>query len=285
VKNINKEVFDYEVISDGKGLFRLADRDGVTLFTRNKNTLYQDYYSRYMYSHYDLCITPPSKFINCNQHKDNLNNIPFSKKIVKDLKSIMPIKKGDVVVEAGAYQGFGTLKISQVVGGDGLVIAVEADMNNYEILCKNIEANCVKNVIPVCAAVWGSNLKMPFYSKGSQRRSLVKSVLKSDDSVLVQARTIDGILDDLDVKNVDFLTLEVNSAETEALRGFEKRLSSNHRMRIVSAGWYKDDDGGLGASSIVSELKNIPFLHSLELEKEYMLIGNRRYFCIKVHYV
>lgn len=260
------EDLKYTVERDGD-MLKLADSDGLILYSRNENTLYQDYHGRYLYSHYDLCSTPPKKFITCNQHKDNLNNIRVADQSLRRLRNVMPIKLGDVVVEAGAYQGFGTVKISQTVGEAGLVVAIEADPKNYEVLVRNIEANNIKNVIPVNVGVWSEGGKIPLYSKGSQRRSLVKSLLKSEESALIDVNTIDNILDDAGVNNIDFLTLEVNSAEAAALRGLRRRLSGNHPMRIVSAGWYKDSSGVLGASSVISELKKYSFSTFLGVRK------------------
>ena len=263
-------------ITVGKdGLSRLEDESGTVFLSKTSDkAIDRDYFLRYVYCHYALCKTPPAKYTTCNQHRDNLNNLPCGKEAQALLKTIMPVKKGDTVVEAGAFQGFGTIYLSQTVGKEGLVVAIEGDANNCEMLCRNLEVNNIKNVIPIHAAVWDCDKMLPFYSTGSQRRSLVESLLKYNSSEAVQARTIDGILDDLGIENIDFLSLEVNSAEAAALRGLKKRLSSKHPMRVVSAGWYKDNDGVLGADAVSSELKKHSFVTHLGVRKR--VYGYRR---------
>ncbi|MEM3406001.1 MAG: FkbM family methyltransferase [Candidatus Pacearchaeota archaeon] len=58
----------------------------------------------------------------------------------------MILKKGDIVIDAGAYIGLFTLYASKKVGKNGLVIAYEPDPENYKNLLENIKLNKCKNV-------------------------------------------------------------------------------------------------------------------------------------------
>ena len=56
------------------------------------------------------------------------------------------IKEGDVFVDVGAHVGRCTLPVARAVGEKGLVIAVEANIENYNCLKKNIESNNLHNI-------------------------------------------------------------------------------------------------------------------------------------------
>jgi len=150
----------------------------------------------------------------------------------------MPIKQGDVVLELGAYCGFGTMKLSQLVGENGKVIAVEADKINLEILKKNIHSNNIKNVIPINKGIWNKKGSLTLFKELNQRNSLVEGLLENIESKdEIEVDTVDNILSELKMVRTDFITMEINAAEINGLKGMQKTLSKNN-IRLVSAGWY-----------------------------------------------
>jgi FkbM family methyltransferase len=72
-------------------------------------------------------------------------------------------KVGDVVVDVGANIGYYTVLLADKVGNSGKVFAFEPDKTNFEILKKNIEANKLKNVVLVNAAVGDENEEKILY--------------------------------------------------------------------------------------------------------------------------
>ncbi|MBU5574844.1 MAG: FkbM family methyltransferase [Candidatus Aenigmarchaeota archaeon] len=91
--------------------------------------------------------------------KIKINNISFFMKtislknfsimLIEDIEGYFlynDIKKGDIVIDAGAYIGLFTLYASKKVGKNGLVIAYEPDPENYKNLLENIKLNKCKNV-------------------------------------------------------------------------------------------------------------------------------------------
>jgi len=91
-------------------------------------------------NNYKMWINKSGKGI----HRDlRLNSIrePVSTEIVKSL-----LKKGDVVLEAGANIGYYTILESKIIGKEGIVYAVEPVKENLKLLKKNIKLNDLKNV-------------------------------------------------------------------------------------------------------------------------------------------
>lgn len=228
-------------IGSGKvQIYEITLASGIKLTTRNRASLEADLQSRYLCCHYELTRFPIKKYSTCNQHKDNLTNLEVSEDARKSLLETFPVQKNDTVVELGAYQGFGTLRLSEMVGDNGLVLAVEADEANYKVLKRNMENNNIKNVIPVNASIWGAEEEKTMYiagGAGSQRRSLTQGLVPAHQTQRVQTRTVDSLLEEYDIKNVDFVTMEINLAEYPALSGMQ-RILEQETFRIVSAGWY-----------------------------------------------
>lgn len=57
------------------------------------------------------------------------------------------IHSGDVVIEVGAQIGMHTALLSQAVGADGKVWAIEADQSRFQLLCANLALNHVTNTV------------------------------------------------------------------------------------------------------------------------------------------
>lgn len=57
------------------------------------------------------------------------------------------LKPGDIFLDIGAHIGFYSLIASQLVGGKGKVLAIEADYYIYQKLLYNIQLNSLNNII------------------------------------------------------------------------------------------------------------------------------------------
>ena len=175
------------------------------------------------------------------QHRDSVRQIEDSR-VRKLFERIFRPSKKDVVIDCGSFIGFGALAVSPLVQ-QGKIIAVEASHNCFEILCANIDGNNIKNIIPVNSAVWSSSgVEMNLASGGVQANSLIHGVVadatKSFSNQPVLTKAIDDLVYDLRLKRVDMISLTINGAEPNALRGAESTLQ-NLRPRIRLAGWYQ----------------------------------------------
>jgi len=207
-------------------------------FHRFSESPLREIFTRHVFSHYEIDRKPNPTYGTDRNHVDNLLNLKVDNKIKKFLLENMPIKQGDIVLELGAYCGFGTMKLSQLVGENGKVIAVEADKINFEILKKNIHSNNIKNVIPINKGIWNKKGTLTLFKELNQRNSLVEGLLENIESKdEIEVDTVDNILSELKMDRIDFITMEINAAEINGLKGMQKTLSKNN-IRLVSAGWY-----------------------------------------------
>ncbi|KAL3912803.1 MAG: hypothetical protein SGPRY_008212 [Prymnesium sp.] len=59
----------------------------------------------------------------------------------KSLRRAERVERGATVVEAGAFRGFFTLKLAQLVGQTGKVVSIEPVKQNVEVLAKHVSVN------------------------------------------------------------------------------------------------------------------------------------------------
>ena len=143
------------------------------------------------------------------------------------------LKKGDTVVDAGAHIGVFTVFAAKSVGDDGEVIAIEPEKKNLGSLRKNIEINSLDNVAVVPKGLWdGRSKKRLYLTRSSVGHSLIHS---SDKTEEIEVDTLDNILEGLGVSKVDFIKMNIEGAEIQALRGMKKTLKSSGVKLIIEA--------------------------------------------------
>jgi len=148
--------------------------------------------------------------------------------------------KGQVFIDVGAHVGKYAMQVAPIVGKEGLVIALEPDLNNYEALLRSIELNSLENIVPFNVAAWHDNCRLKLYNAVVSIYHSVK-IDAGSGWVVVEARTIDSIVDELGVEHVDWVKIDVEDAEVEVLRGLEKTLL-RHRPNIILEIQYRNMD-------------------------------------------
>jgi FkbM family methyltransferase len=135
------------------------------------------------------------------------------------------VKPGDVIIDIGANIGYYTLLFAQLAGDTGHVVAFEPDPENFALLYKNIHLNQYRNVTLVQKAVATKNSFATLYlcddNKGMHR--LYDSVC-CQSSIEVKTVCLDDYLPQL-VKKVDFVKIDIEGAEYNALQGMQKILT------------------------------------------------------------
>lgn len=146
------------------------------------------------------------------------------------------VRSGDVVLDIGAHIGYFTLLLSGLVGETGKVFAFEPDPANYDLLVKNIELNKLKNVIAVQKAIGNNNEIMPLYLSTENTR--YHNVYNWDDdaeSVDVEMIRLDDYFRQYpDVTSVDFIKMDIQGSEGEAIKGAAGILKNSHELKMIT---------------------------------------------------
>ena len=193
-------------------------------------------------------------------YKGNLIRVPRDAGIVikesfqENLYEYYPIKKGDVVLDIGAYVGTFTIKAAIAAGKKGLVVAVEPNKSNMEYA----QLNCSKydNVKYVSKVISDKKeIRRLYLSSGSACHSLVYHHNKSID---VESTTIDSLVKELKLPKVDLIKMDIEGANIMALEGAEKTLK-RPEVKLALAAYHSQPNGEPELPYIVTFLKDRGF--------------------------
>lgn len=143
------------------------------------------------------------------------------------------IRHGDIVLDAGANVGVFTRKA--LWAGASKVIAIEPGPENIECLRRNFAAEIAQGrVVVYPKGVWDKDdvLKLGIDPEDSARDSFVRP---SDHSQFIEVRltTIDKIVEELGLPRVDFIKMDIEGAEPNAIQGARQTIAkSRPRMSL-----------------------------------------------------
>lgn len=143
---------------------------------------------------------------------------PEDKTEIEGYMKYYTLKNGDFVIDAGAFHGYFAVYAAKIVGESGKVICFEPDKNSFRILSKNIRLNKLKNVILINKGLWNKNITIGFKSCGESSAIC----LSNKSSEKIEVVKLDDELKKLNIKKVDFIKMDIEGAEIEALLGSKK---------------------------------------------------------------
>ena len=129
-------------------------------------------------------------------------------------------KKGDIVIDAGANVGHLSMFFSKNVGETGQVHCFEPDKFNIEALKVNMSLNkdLYDNIFIYDSLLWDKDTMIDFDEAGTVGSSAIwisdqKNVVKK------QAVTIDSWVKNNNISRLNFIKMDIEGAEIEALKG------------------------------------------------------------------
>jgi FkbM family methyltransferase len=148
-------------------------------------------------------------------------------------------KPGEIVVDIGANVGVFTVKAANIVGDKGKVISIEPEPQNFDLLVKNIRINNLTNVIPIRRGVWSvkDRLSLNLYRTRlchSLYKETWRKVEDTGKSIPVEVDTLDNILEEIGIEKADFIKMDCEGSEIEALKGMGRTLRTNVKLAIAA---------------------------------------------------
>jgi FkbM family methyltransferase len=158
----------------------------------------------------------------------------FKKENIGYLKNYK-IKPGDIVIDVGGYEGTFSIYAAKIVGEIGKVIVFEPDTENCRRLSENIKLNGLKNVIIVNKALWCKNGKLKFNNKHTAGASF--NFNASPYAKEIDVVSLDSELNKLGIDKVDFIKMDIEGSEVEALKGAKNVLMQN-KVNLAVASYH-----------------------------------------------
>src|SRR5688572_26723120 len=158
----------------------------------------------------------------------------------EDIVKLFCPKEGDIVVDVGAHIGKYSIIASKMVGSKGKVIAIEAHPDNCDILKENIALNKLSNVIVLNCAAHSTETVVKLYEPGQEDGFTIYNTIMTDRLSLnkqryieVKANTLDSLLLEKGIKQVNWIKIDVEGAEFEVLKGATAILSSSEDISLL----------------------------------------------------
>ncbi len=143
------------------------------------------------------------------------------------------LKPGYVFIDAGAYHGWYSLVASTVVGDSGLVLAFEPNPDAYAILTRNLMLNARRNIQIFNFALSDSEGSVTLYrGPDDEVASSLSRVPGWKGEEQVMARRLTDVLEELDVRRVDVMKVDVEGAEASVLRGALGTLQESNPLVV-----------------------------------------------------
>lgn len=167
------------------------------------------------------------------------------------------ISEGDTVIDCGANEGHTTIIFAKKVGEKGKVIAIDADINNINLIKKNLSLNNIQNVEIIHAIV---------DEKSGDSKFFAHEVVQND-STGEKIQTVK--LDDFAHLKPNFIKIDIEGYELPALKGARKILEQGSKLEVEmhvskTTGINMMKRFGFNPQEIISLLKNYGYKISFD---------------------
>lgn len=230
---LNEIVAEAELLEDGSMLVTL--NDGVKFYARRDEEILgrtRDYLarirSRYGNSH---ILAKTATFEYFGTLWDQLG----AQYVEDTYQEYYNVKKGDIVVDVGAHIGTFAVRAAKAVGAEGMVVAIEPEMNNLRLLERNIRANKVGNVVIVPKGVWARKDRLKLHMHHHTGGHSVLCYEDKDRFTEIEVDTLDNILREQGISKVDFIKMDIEGAEIEAYSGMKETLQTKDLNLAIAA--------------------------------------------------
>ena len=192
-------------------------------------------------------------------------------KIQNSVPTELAINNGDVVVQIGTPWPQTMRRFRKRIGPNGRLVIFEAMQENFDRLVQAVADDKYDNVDIFFGAAWNERKSGIFLLSSHpgdhkiQQDDIsmdndLRSINAKMESIEVEFYKIDDVLENMGISSINHLSVTVNGAEYEVLKGAEKTLQNSTDIRVFSKAHARDTDGNPISDKI------IPYLRSLDYQ-------------------
>lgn len=162
------------------------------------------------------------------------------------------VEKDDIVIDIGAYVGSFCISSSNLAK---TIIAIEPNPDAFQCLKLNLKNN--NNVILINKGVWNESKKMEFYV--DRKYPIANSLVIPPDScnkIEIEVDSLDNIISSYNFEVINFIKMNIEGAEIEALRGMKDTLLKTEKITMDA---HHIRDGNWTIPKVVEILKEFNF--------------------------
>ncbi|MDQ8728362.1 FkbM family methyltransferase [Bradyrhizobium sp. LHD-71] len=165
------------------------------------------------------------------------------------------VSPGSLVIDVGANVGFFTTRFADWVGKDGFVIAIEPDLENFEVLERRLsERDRVKRINAVAAGEKGVlRLKRNEVHPGDHRIAL------DGDGVEVASVRLDDLLQLCPDRPLTLVKIDVQGAEMIVLSGASSILADKSPALLIEIDEAQLREFGTSSAALLDHLESFGY--------------------------
>lgn len=191
-------------------------------------------------------------------------------KVQNSLPTELAVNRGDVVVQIGTPWPETLRRFRRAVGDSGKLVIFEAMPENQKLLEACVKTDGYDNVTVFRGAAWSSRGKgkMQTSSHVGDHKIKIDDVHMDNDlrdinvamgEIDVEFHTIDEVLESLGINQINHLSVTVNGAEFEVLKGAERTLRRSRNIRVYSKAHARLENGQPISSLILPYMKELGY--------------------------
>ncbi len=145
------------------------------------------------------------------------------------------VRPGMNVFDLGANFGWFSLIFSKLVGSSGHVYAFEADPTLIKTINDNVKLNNLDNVTVIPKAISNKSQVGEFsLNETYDTRSQLGAKSPKGKIIKIETISLDEFCDENNIKQVDFIKMDIEGSEPKAIEGMKKIISSNPNLKIIT---------------------------------------------------
>jgi len=155
----------------------------------------------------------------------------------KHFDPYMELEEG-VFIDVGAHIGKYAIRLGNKLNGNGKVIAIEPEKNNFELLQTNVQLNNINNITCINKGAFSSKKELTLYVTPGPGE-MYHSIYKQEEgwkSVTIEVDTLDNIVKNLNLNRVDFLKIDTEGAELDVIEGAKDTIKK-YQPKILIEIW------------------------------------------------
>ena len=182
--------------------------------------------------------------------------------------------KGMKVLDIGANIGYYTALLSQEAGDNGLILALEPDLESYKYLSQSIRSLENNNVLSFPVAASNLSQRLPLYiSKENRGDNRLYKNNQKRDCIIVDCLTIDELSTKTKIEGFDLIKIDVQGYEPKVFKGMGNTIKSSRNLTILTEFWPKGImEAGESPANFLRTLRKMK-LKLFELKKNGSLVS------------
>lgn len=129
------------------------------------------------------------------------------------------VPTGGTAIDVGAHYGDYTLALSTLVGSEGRVVAIEPMRHAVDVLRRNLLLNRATNVEVEPNGIGREPARAMLHLHADPSRASLGKLERENGSEVIEITTLDEIVHRLGLRRVDFVKLDIEGGEYDALEG------------------------------------------------------------------